>query len=239
MPYNFSRIWLRLMPRVPVRLVSWNEIVEWSWGLAKKIEESGYMPDIIIAIARGGYVPARLLCDFLGVENLVSIQSQHWTEAAKKGEKAIIKFEYTINLENMRALLVDDIIDTGESVILAKEYITRNWKPKELRVATLQWISSVAKIKPDYYYIEVKDWVWFQYPWTRLEDVTQFLKRIITTEYSEKGKNTWTLDELKKAFVEWYGINIEELNKYFNEALEILVKKGTLKIINGKYIYTT
>lgn len=224
------------MPRIPVKLVSWEEIVEWSWELAKIIENSGYIPDVIIAIARGGYVPARLLCDFLGVENLLSIQSQHWTEAAKKGEKAMIKFEYSIDLTGFKALLVDDIIDTGESVILAKEYILQNWKPKELKIAALQWISSVAKLKPDFYYIEVKEWVWFQYPWTRLEDVTQFLKRIIESSYREDGRTSWSLEELDRKFSEWYGISVDR--RYITEAVRTLVKHGLLKAIDNKYIYT-
>ncbi|MEL9940071.1 MAG: phosphoribosyltransferase [Ignisphaera sp.] len=224
------------MPKIPVKLVEWNDIVEWSWGLAKKIENDGYIPDVVIAISRGGYVPARLLCDFLGVENLVSIQSQHWTEAAKKGEKAIIKFEYVIDLSNMKALLVDDIIDTGESVILAKEYILKKWKPKELRTAALQWISSVAKIKPDYYYMEVKEWYWFQYPWTRLEDVTQFIKRILESTYNEKKKSSWGIDEIIEAFREWYGIEVDR--RYIDDAIHMLVKKGIVKKVNNELIFS-
>ncbi|MEM0458030.1 MAG: phosphoribosyltransferase, partial [Sulfolobales archaeon] len=153
------------MARIPVKQVSWNDIVEWSRGLARKILESGWIPDVVIAIARGGYVPARLICDFLGVENLLSLQSQHWTEAAKASERAIIKFPYTVDLRGLKALLVDDIVDTGESLLLAREYVQKNWKPEELRIAALQWISSVAKFKPDYYHIEVREWIWFQYPW--------------------------------------------------------------------------
>ncbi|MEM0026844.1 MAG: phosphoribosyltransferase [Ignisphaera sp.] len=223
------------MPKIPVKLVEWNEIVEWSWGLAKKIENDGYVPEIIIAISRGGYVPARLLCDFLGVENLVSIQSQHWTEAAKKGERAIIKFEYVIDLSNMNALLVDDIIDTGESVILAKEYILKKWRPRDLRTAALQWISSVAKIKPDYYYMEVKEWYWFQYPWTRLEDVTQFIKRILESTYNEKKKSSWNIDEIIEAFREWYGIEVDR--RYIDDAINMLKKKGIVKKVNNELIF--
>ncbi|MDK6027956.1 phosphoribosyltransferase [Ignisphaera sp. 4213-co] len=223
------------MPKIPVKLVDWSDIVEWSWGLAKKIEESNYIPDVVIAISRGGYVPARLLCDFLGVENLLSIQSQHWTEAAKKGERAIIKFEYVIDLSDMKALLVDDIVDTGDSVILAKEYILRNWKPKELRTAALQWISSVAKIKPDYYFMEVREWYWFQYPWTRLEDVTQFIKRILESTYKESGKSTWRVEELTKEFKEWYGIEVDK--RYIDEAIKMLIKKRVIKAINNELVY--
>ena len=215
------------MVKVPVKLVTWDEIVEWTRQLAKIIKESGYKPDVVIAIARGGYVPARLICDFLGIENLLSIQSQHWTEAAKKAEKAIIKFQYKVNLEGMKALIVDDIVDTGESVILAKKYIEENWRPKELRIAAMQWISSVAKIKPDYYAIEVKEWVWFQYPWTRLEDITQFIKRIINEELREKTTKT-TKEQLKQKFREWYGIDPPQ--DYYEDALKLLEEQGVIEL---------
>ena len=220
------------MPRIPVKLVTWEEIVEWSRGLAKRIEEQGYQPDVVIAIARGGFVPARLICDFLGIENLLSIQSQHWTEAAMKGERAIIKFKYMVDLRGMKALLVDDIVDTGDSMILAKEFIEQNWKPDVLKTAALQWISTVAKIKPDFYYIEVKEWVWFQYPWTRLEDTTQFIKRMLTEE-AKSGKIAWRIEEIKEKFKEWYGIMVED--QYFLKALETLTAKGMLKVKDGMY----
>jgi hypothetical protein len=216
-----------------VKLVSWEEIVEWSRGLARKIKESGYRPTVIIAVARGGYVPARLLADFLNVTNMLSIQSQHWTEAAKAAEKAILKFPYKVDLSEHDALLVDDIVDTGDTLLLAREYILKNWKPRTLKIATLQWISAVAKFKPDYYYIEVKDWAWFQYPWTRLEDVTQFIERMLREEAKETGKKTWTLSEIKEKFYEWYGIRVEEY--YYHDALDLLEEKGVIKKEKNNY----
>ena len=221
------------MPRVPVKLVSWEEIVEWSRGLARKIKESGYKPTVIIAVARGGYVPARLLADFLNVTNMLSIQSQHWTEAAKAAEKAILKFPYKVDLSEHDALLVDDIVDTGDTLLLAREYILENWKPRTLKIATLQWISPVAKFRPDYYYIEVKEWTWFQYPWTRLEDVTQFIERMLREEAKETGKKTWSLSEIKEKFYEWYGIRVEEY--YYHDALDLLEEKGVIKKEKNNY----
>lgn len=215
------------MPRIKVKLVSWNEIIEWSYGLAQTIKKDGYKPDVIVALARGGYVPARLLCDFLDIENLLSIQSQHWTEAAKAEEKAIIKFPYTIDLSDYKVLIVDDIVDTGDSLKLALEHITSKWRPAEAKTAALQWISSVAKFKPDYYYIEVKDWTWFQYPWTRLEDTYQFIKRMLIETYKETGKKTWNYNEIIEKFKEWYGIDVGEL--YYKEALNILREKNIIE----------
>jgi Predicted phosphoribosyltransferases len=101
--------------KVRVKLVSWEEIVDWNMRLAKLIEDSGWLPDVIVAIARGGYVPARLLCDFLDVTDLISVQSQHWVEAAIVAERAILRYPYKLDMSDKKVLIVDDIVDTGKA----------------------------------------------------------------------------------------------------------------------------
>ncbi len=220
------------MAKLKTRLVTWDDVVTWSRGLARKIQESGYRPDVVVAVARGGFVPARLICDFLLIDNLLSLQSQHWTEAAKAEDRAVIKFPYKLDLSDKRVLLVDDIVDTGESLALARNYIQRNWNAGEVRIAVLQWISSVAKFKPDYYFMEVKEWVWFQYPWTRLEDTYQLMKRILKEE--GKYKREWSYRELIDKFLEWYELDVGE--EYFKDAVEVLVSKGYIKKSGDKFI---
>ena len=223
------------MVKVNAKLVSWDEVTEWCRKLAEKIKESKYRPDVIVAIARGGYAPARLLCDFLGIENLLSIQSQHWTEAAISSGKAVLKFAYKIDMSERKILIVDDIADTGKSIITARKFIEKNWNPAEIRIATMQWIPKTCEIKPDFYIDEVKEWIWYQYPWTRLEDTTQFLRRMLREEGKEK--KFWSYDEIIKKFIEWYGINVGEW--YFKAAIATLVEEGSLSIKeeNGKKVY--
>ncbi|MEM2024938.1 MAG: phosphoribosyltransferase [Desulfurococcaceae archaeon] len=223
------------MVRVKTKLVSWEEIVDWSMKLGDIISKDNYKVELVVAVSRGGFVPARLLCDFLGIDNLLSIQSQHWTEAAKAAERALIKFPYSINAEKLRVLVVDDIVDTGDTLKLAKEYIKREWGPEDVRTAVLQWISPVAKFKPDYYYIEVKEWAWFQYPWTRLEDTYQFIKRMITDTYKEAGKLEWTYEEVINSFKDWYGIDVGEI--YYKRALDVLVEKNIIEYNSKLKLY--
>ena len=219
-------------PKVPVKIVDWSEIVEWSRGLAARILESGWRPDLVVAVARGGFVPARLLCDFLDITDLLSVQSQHWVEAARAAEKAILKYPYKVDASGRNVLVVDDIVDTGETLALARRFIEREWGPREVRTAALQWISSVAKFKPDYYYIEVRDWTWFQYPWTRLEDLQQFIARIFREDERAKGRVLGE-DELEALFREWYGVAPADFGDYWKLALDRLVEKGVLERVNG------
>ena len=198
------------MPKIPVRLVDWKDVVEWSRELASKIIASGYQPDVIVAIARGGVTPARLLCDLLGVTDLLSIKVEHWIETAGHLEDAVVKYPFTAELSGMKVLLVDDICDTGRSIIVSKDYITKHNKPKELRVATMQYIKPVAQIVPDYYVDEVVEWKWYMYPWNYMEDTINLIKKIL----QEDPNTPLPPGELEELFERSYGvrppISIEE-----------------------------
>ncbi|HOJ15017.1 MAG TPA: hypothetical protein PLT69_11025, partial [Deltaproteobacteria bacterium] len=45
--------------------LSWNEVEGLLWDMAGSIRRDGYDPEVIIAVARGGLVPARILADYL------------------------------------------------------------------------------------------------------------------------------------------------------------------------------
>ncbi|ADY00501.1 MAG: phosphoribosyltransferase [Vulcanisaeta sp.] len=216
------------MVRVPIRLVSWDEIAEWARVLSMKIKDSGWLPDIVVAIARGGYAPARLICDYLGISDLISVQVVHWPSTAQAAEKAYIKYPLSVDLSGKKVLVIDDIVDTGDSIQLAKEHIERNSRNVDVRTAALQWISTVAKFKPDYWAIEVKDWVWFVYPWNITEDMTNFIKRILIEE-SKNGKREWTLNEIINRMIDWYGDEILKVKiTYIDLALRSLEKQNII-----------
>ncbi|AET32894.1 phosphoribosyl transferase [Pyrobaculum ferrireducens] len=215
------------VPKIPVKVVTFDEIVEWSRQLAAKIRESGWQPDVIVAIARGGFVPARLLCDWLGVSDLVSIQVVHWPSAAQVAEKAYVKYPVSVDLRGKRVLIVDDIVDTGDSVELAKRSVEECCNPAEVRTAALQVITSVAKIIPDYYAVEVREWVWFAYQWNAVEDAAGFIMKIV----KETGRAEWCLDELIQAHMEWYGWEyVEKRFGYILYALDMLSRRGLVKV---------
>jgi hypoxanthine phosphoribosyltransferase len=81
----------------------------------------------------------------------------------------------------------------------------------------------------------VKEWIWFQYPWTRLEDTYQFIKRMLTETYKETGKLEWTYSEITSGFIDWYGIDVGEA--YYNRALRVLLEKGVVKLDESRGVY--
>jgi len=220
------------VPKVFTKKVTWDEVEAWVTSVSNKIYASGWQPDMIVAISRGGYVPARLVCDRLIVGDLTSLQLSHWPSAAQMSSNGVVvKYPIQCDLNHMKVLLMDDISDTGESIIVAKDFIWTKCRPDEIRVAALQWISGSSKIKPDYYAEDVKKWCWYQYPWTRLEDVIGFIRRILS---EEKETKDWTLEEIAGKFDEWFGVTYDKW--FYEKALEFLLRNETLA--KGKKGYT-
>ena len=219
------------MPKkMPVKVVSWSEVVEWCRALAQKIRLSKFKPDVIVAIARGGFVPARLLCDYLDVIDLLSIKIEHWIETGKHKEEATIKYPFNYDFAGCKVLIIDDIADTGKSVVLASKYISENCKPSELKTATMQVIPATSMIIPDYYVDEVKEWTWYMYPWNFTEDMVNLTMRII----DEKPDERWDLGSIAEKFRECYGVDFPI--GVHREILEEMVLRGKISKVDNCYI---
>lgn len=143
--------------------ISWDATIEYTETLAKKIID--FKPDIIVGLSRGGLVPARIMSDVLGVPDLGIIGMKFYTEMGKKSEFPQITQELTMNLNGKKILLVDDVADTGASLIIAKEYLQKKGA-EEVRVATIHYKPN-SKFKPDYYVMTSTSWI--EYPWERHE----------------------------------------------------------------------
>lgn len=177
------------------QILSWATVLNTTKRLAGIIKESGYRPDIIIAIGRGGYVPARILCDYLLLKDLTSIKVEHWGIAATETQKATIKFPLCADIKDKRVLLVDDVTDTGDTLSVSLEYL-KEFRPKEIKTAVLIH-KTCSKIVPDYYVKKVIKWRWIIFPWHLWEDLTGFIKDLWYKGIQEEKK---IKAELKKAY---------------------------------------
>lgn len=199
-------------------LISFNEVLRLSRSLARKIKASGYMPDLIVAIGRGGYVPGRLVSDFLLFNDLTSMKVEHYTRAADMREEARIKFPIPVDITGKKVLILDDITDTGETLNLAMEY-ARSLEPADLRTGVLQH-KTCSAFTPDFYAQKIIKWRWVIYPWAKYEDLAGFAEKIIL------GR-TLDLSQIIAEFKDRYELNIREPELL--EILDDLTERGELE----------
>jgi len=213
--------------KLRVKVVTWEDVVRWTKELAFVILESGYKPDVIVAIARGGLTPARLLADYMDVIDILSLKVEHWVETGSHQEEAVIKYAAQgIDLSNAKVLIVDDICDTGKSLMVAKDYVEKYWKARQVKLATMQYIEPVAQIRPDYFVDLVRDWTWYMYPWNYVEDMVNLVKKIL------KEHAPLSLQEIIIKFQEWYNITPPIP---LSETLRVMEYRGLVKKVDGKY----
>jgi hypoxanthine phosphoribosyltransferase len=163
-------------PRFRVELISWAEIIRLTARLARLIKADHFKPDIIIAIARGGYIPARLLCDHLDHYNLTSIRITHYLSGAQKTRQARLAEPLHVDIRGLKVLLVDDVDDSGDTLDLALNHL-QALQPAEIRIAVLHH-KLASTVIPDYYARKITKWRWLTYPWALFEDISSFLKKL-------------------------------------------------------------
>ncbi len=141
-----------------MRKVSWEEFEKMSYELAEKVKGK---VDVIIGILRGGYFPAHMIAERLGLEIYV-IRYKSYVKTKKVG-KPVLTLPLVGNINGKRVLLVDDICDTGDTLKAAKDLL-KQYNPSEVLVATL-FIKPSCEERPEFWMEESDEWV--EFPWER------------------------------------------------------------------------
>jgi len=157
-------------------LVTLQAVYDLSYQLACQVRDSGYRPDLVVAIARGGFAPARFVCDFLGIRDMTSIKVQHYGAGAQKEARAWVKYPRAADIAGLQVLVVDDVNDTGDTLVVAREHLLEA-APAEVRTAVLHE-KATSPVHADYHAAEVLEWRWIIYPWARVEDIGGFVRRM-------------------------------------------------------------
>ncbi|MGD2111752.1 MAG: phosphoribosyltransferase [Gammaproteobacteria bacterium] len=179
-------------------LISWAETERLCLRLAGLIRTSGYRPGVVIAIGRGGYVPARLLCDYLHLMDLTSIKIEHYLSGADRQKRAVIRYPLRADIRGLRVLLVDDVNDSGDTLEIATQHL-QAFQPAEIRIAVMHH-KAVTRVAVDYCARKITEWRWLIYPWAVNEDISGFLKRQTPAPRS--------LEEARRLLAERYHIKI-------------------------------
>ncbi len=178
--------------------ISWNRFYRLSAELYRRIAASGFRPDIIVGIARGGYMPARVLADFFDLMNLAAIKIEHY-HGPRKSAQATVRHPLTADITGQRVLVVDDVGDSGDSLDAALAHLRDCGSPADLRTAVLHH-KLTSSHRPDFCAARIVKWRWIIYPWAVTEDLKDLLGRVSPRPQS--------VQEAQKALAERHGLRI-------------------------------
>lgn len=139
-------------------------------AIAKAITASGWKPDYIVGIVRGGSVPAVYLSHKLKVPVvMVSWSTRDTTFFGKESNYWIPE-----DIHNgKKVLVVDDIVDGGDTIRELLEDWNKstaglgNLPVDNLRVAAMYY-NTAQDVKVDFYHREIDrdvDYRWIHFPW--------------------------------------------------------------------------
>ena len=148
------------------------DLLKDSFQLAWNVYESGFKPNYIVGVWRGGAPIGIAVQEFLSVLGVksdhVAIRTSYYTGIdAKKDSVQVYGLNYVIRkLESEdRLLIVDDVHDTGNSISQIITDLKKACKKNtpEIKIATPYYKpnKNESEYKPDYYSHETDQWLVF------------------------------------------------------------------------------
>jgi hypoxanthine phosphoribosyltransferase len=143
--------------------MSWNELGAGSKVLAEQVVADGFRPDFILGISRGGLLVAGALAYALGIKNTFTMSVEFYTGVDERLELPMIlpPVPDLVDLHESRVLIADDVADTGQTLVLVKEFL--EGKVDEVKIAVL-YEKPRSVVQCEYVWSRTDRWIVF--PWS-------------------------------------------------------------------------
>jgi len=179
-------------PPPAMEVLPWQRFGEAARDLARTVHTSGWMPDLVIAVARGGLVPAGSIAYALGVKAMGTMNVEFYTDIEETLPDPVVlpPLLDTTVLAGAKVLVVDDVADSGRTLQVVMNLLREGTaspepdgaasteRPAPLRVAHLPsearsavlYTKPRSIIEPDYTWRRTDRWISF--PWSAQPPVT-------------------------------------------------------------------
>lgn len=99
-------------------VLPWPRFGEAARDLAREVHDSGWMPDLVVAVARGGLIPAGAISYALGVKAMGTMNVEFYTDIAETLPDPVVlpPLLDTSVLAGAKVLVVDDVADSGRTL---------------------------------------------------------------------------------------------------------------------------
>lgn len=183
------------------KFISAQELLEDSFRLGLEILKSGFKPNFIVGIWRGGTpvgIAVQELLDYYGIDtDHIAIRTSSYLGIGQRSKQIRVHgLDYIV--ENINSedglLIVDDVYDTGLSVQAVVETLKKKARknaPADLRIAVVYYKPSKNKTDsvPDYYVHETDKWLVFPHELKDLSREEIFANKPIAKKIMEEIKN--------------------------------------------------
>jgi uncharacterized protein len=144
-------------------IMSWDELGSGARMLAESVVADGYVPDMILGIARGGLLVAGAVGYALGVKNTFTMNVEFYTGVDERLEMPMIlpPVPDLVDFAETKVLIADDVADTGATLKLVQEFC--EGKVAEVRSAVL-YEKPRSVFKCDYVWRRTDRWI--DFPWS-------------------------------------------------------------------------
>jgi hypoxanthine phosphoribosyltransferase len=144
-------------------VLTWEAFGDASRALATMVADDGFVPDLILAIARGGLFVAGSLGYALSVKNIHLMNVEYYTGIDQRLPLPVVlpPTPELVDLEDARVLVADDVADTGHTLRLVHDFC--RGKVGDVRAAVL-YQKPQTVIDCEYAWSRTDRWI--DFPWS-------------------------------------------------------------------------
>ena len=156
-------------------VLTWEGFGDASRELTQQIVDSGWIPDLIVAIARGGLIPAGAIAYAMDVKAIGTMNVEFYSGIGETLEEPQLlpPLMDVSAMDGKRVLVVDDVADSGKTLKMVMDLIDEHGLTLdgsaavrvEARSAVI-YKKPVSIIEPDYVWAYTDKWI--NFPWSTL-----------------------------------------------------------------------
>ena len=146
------------MPTPERDVVTWDDLDSLVARLAEQLAV-GPPPDVVLAISRGGLVPAGMLAYRLGWRNMLVGSVVVYDDAGRMGDARFLEFPPDEHLRGKRVVVIDEVWDSGTTIAAVVERIWAAGGEPVTAVLHYKPARSRVDLVPDHHVVETDAWV--------------------------------------------------------------------------------
>ncbi len=143
--------------------MTWADLGTGARELSAQIAADGFAPDIVLGIARGGLLVGGALSYALDVKNTFTMNVEFYTGIDERLPVPMLlpPVPSLVDLQTERVLIADDVADTGQTLLLVKDFLAG--KVGDVRVAVL-YEKPRSVVNCEYVWRRTDRWI--DFPWS-------------------------------------------------------------------------